>query len=150
MMEDMWCRLWLFNLQVVLSSNASSVSELPGFDPHGLCHLPPAEGTDCLHLRKSLQEHTADCLWSQVWSSYVSHLFFFFRSWDQCAFSLLLQMASISTTPCWSWSSASPPTSGKSSDRWQLCWTDLQLCFQQAALWRLRLAGRWIVNDNNG
>lgn len=43
----------MFNPQVVLSFNASSVSELPGFDPHGLCHLPPAEGTDRLHLRKS-------------------------------------------------------------------------------------------------
>ena len=45
--------LWPLNLQVVLPPDASSVSELPGSDPHGLCHLPPAEGADRLHLGES-------------------------------------------------------------------------------------------------
>lgn len=53
LIKGVWCSLEMFHLQVVLPFNASSVSELPGFDPHGLCHLPPAEGTDRLHLCKT-------------------------------------------------------------------------------------------------
>lgn len=46
-----------FNIQVVLSSNSSSVFELPWFDPNGLCNFPPGEGTDCLHLCKLLRNY---------------------------------------------------------------------------------------------
>lgn len=43
----------MFILQVILPFNPSTVSQLPGSDPHGLCHLSPAEGADCVHLRNS-------------------------------------------------------------------------------------------------
>lgn len=50
----------VLDLQVVLSSDASPVSELPGSDPHGLGHLPPAEGADRLHLCESPSPGTSE------------------------------------------------------------------------------------------
>lgn len=37
-------------LQVVLPFDAPALPELPGFDPHGLCHFPSAEAADGVHL----------------------------------------------------------------------------------------------------
>lgn len=39
-------------LQALLPPHPPSVSQLPGSDPHGLGHLPPAEGADGVHVRK--------------------------------------------------------------------------------------------------
>lgn len=74
----------MFNLQVVLPFNASSVSELPGFDPHGLCHLPPAEGADRLHLCKTPsvaqnKQSDARCTVSGEKQPFVSLWFFPFQ-----------------------------------------------------------------------
>lgn len=52
--------LGVLDLQVVLSSDAPPVSELPGSDPHGLGNLTPAEGADSLHLRESALSHTSE------------------------------------------------------------------------------------------
>lgn len=128
-------------LQVVLSFNASSVSQLPGSDPHGLGHLPPAEGTDRLHLCKSpsVAQGKVSLMHakpSQVGSAGASDsLFLPFRSWDQCALSPLLPMASTSTTPCWLWSSVSPPTSGKT---WRSCRIHRLHCCQMLKTIRTR------------
>lgn len=47
-----------FFLQVVLPFNTPALPELPGFDPHGLCHFPSTEGADRLHLGNYCTQHS--------------------------------------------------------------------------------------------